>query len=164
MNPALWGLGRIHLLDFAVAAEPMARAPGATHGRPCSGRCRARKARYALQRMQRELMPRQDFTGRFTQANGRDRKNKQREIESNSENKNYRTRYQAYRRPGNELIEISRGRWMQIDLQIPTQRKQRKQPNVVSPQPSPNRFPNGDREMRRQQIGVEMRSPCVIAR
>src|SRR5882724_3313570 len=106
MNSAIGALSNIELLQFGGAAHSMPGAPGAAHGRHGSGRSGARKTRYALQRMQRKLMARQDFTRRFAQANRRNRKNEQREIESNANHKNDRTRHQADSRSRNEFIEI----------------------------------------------------------
>ena len=114
--------------------------------------------------MQRELVARQNLTGSFAQPDRADREDEQRRVESKAHDKNHPAGHQTHRGAHQEFFEIRRRRRMQVDLEIPAQRQQRKQPNIITPQTPPDRLPDADRKVRRQQVRREMRSPLLIAR
>src|SRR5437762_1163773 len=91
MYSALRCLGNVDFSKFtgAAAAQTMSRALGASHRRSSARSCRRfSPSAHALERMERKLVPRQDFTRGFTQSDGCHCEHENRHVENKADDKN----------------------------------------------------------------------------
>ena len=108
-------------------------------------------------------MFRQHFARRFAQSHGSNRKNKYGNVEYYPDDENDPTGDDADRRAIDENVEIACGQRREIDFQIPAQREQDEDPEIVAAQTAANGFPFRDREVWRGEIGGEMLGPRLVS-
>src|SRR5258707_11714118 len=97
--------------------------------------------------MQRKLVPRQNFAGGFAQSDRPHGENKQRGIENEAHDENNPAGNEAHPRPLNEDVKVISRVGIHIDLEVPTQRQEHEDPNIVTTQTPPDCFPGADRKV-----------------
>src|SRR5262247_527473 len=107
-------------------------------------------------------MLRQDLTGSFTQTDSANRKYRDRGVEDHANYKDYPTGNDSHGSAIDKSVKVACRQRVQIDLKIPAQREQGKDPKIVAAKTTTDSLPFRNREVWRYQIGCQVIGPGLI--
>src|SRR4029077_6961262 len=92
-------------------------------------------------------------------TNGKDCK---RGVEDDANHKNYPTGNDSYCSAIDKGVKVTRRQRMQIDLQIPAQRQQSKDPKIIATETTTDSLPFGNCKVGRNQISCQVIRPGLV--